>query len=118
MKIFVSIEDVAQYLGDGGSYNPDVEYQTTGEVVDELVRLGSTDKVYAFHDDHLGLRDNLSREFLRSPLSDADHPRFESERENVLEQANRIISLWERELSDYDLEDIRDDQIYRGQDPD
>ncbi len=118
MKKFESIDEVAQALGDGGPFNPDVEYGTIEEVVDALVELGNTDKVYAYHDDHLGLKERLSKEFLKTPLTDSDNPKFEAEIQAVLEQANQIIQLSVRELSEDDLDDIREDKISRGEDPD
>lgn len=118
MEKFESIEDVAQSLGDGGPFNPDVNFETIEEVVDALVDRGNTDKVFVRHDDHLGLKDRLSEGFLKSPLSDIDKPEFESDIEAVLEQANIIIPLSERELSEDDIEEIKEDKISRGEDPD
>jgi len=118
MKKFESIEDVAQVLGDGGHFNPDNEYKTIEELVDALVDLGNTDQVYVRHDDHMGLKRELSDEFLQSSLSDIDKPEFESDIESVLEQANIIIPLSTRELSEDDIEEIREDKILRGEDLD
>lgn len=118
MKKFESIEDVAKALGDGGLFNPDVNYETIEEVVDALVDLGNTDKVYVRHDDHLGLKSELSEAFLKAPLNDIDKPEFESDIEAVLEQANIVIPLSERELSEDDSEEIREDKISRGEHPD
>lgn len=117
MKKFDDLEHVAQVLGDGGPFNPDTEYETVGELVDDLIDLGNTDEVYVRHDDHLGLKDELSPEFLNSPLSDVDD-KFEDQVEAVLEQANIIIPLSERELSEDDLEEIEEDKKYRGVDDD
>uniref|UniRef100_UPI004047DA3C hypothetical protein n=1 Tax=Rheinheimera sp. TaxID=1869214 RepID=UPI004047DA3C len=118
MKKFESLEDVAQVLGDGGMFNPDTEYETVGEVVDALVDLGNTDQVFVRHDDHLGLKDELPDDFINSPLDEINKPEFESAIEAVLDQANIIIPLSNRELSEDDLEEIREDKLYRGDDPD
>lgn len=40
--------------------------------------------------------------------------KFESEIEAVLEQANIIIPLFQRELSEEDIEEIKEDKISRG----
>jgi hypothetical protein len=116
MKTFQSIEEVAQVLGDGGPLNPDTEYETVEELVDALVDLGNTDKVFVRHDDHLGLKSSLSKEFLESPIpiSENDESVFESDIEAVLEQANIIIPLFSRDLSDDDIEEIKEDQLSRG----
>ncbi len=118
MKRFETIGDIAQVLGDGGSFNSDVDFKTYGEVVDALIDLGNTEKVYARHDDHLGLKDRLSDTFLDSPINDTNSQQHESEIEDVLEQARIIIPLSERELSDDDIEEIEEDRAYRGEDSD
>ncbi|MBN3196627.1 hypothetical protein [Pectobacterium versatile] len=115
MKKFKSLDDVAQILGDGGACNPDIEFKTVGELVDALVDLGNTDKIFVRHDDHLGLKDKLSDDFLNSSLSVIDNTKFESAIEAVLDQANTIIPLFKRELSEDDLEEIKEDKMYRGE---
>ena len=105
-------------MGDGGPFNPDIEYETVEDLVDALVDLGNTDKVFARHDDHLGLKGDLPADFLNTPLSEADKPKFESAIEAVIEQADIIIPLSERQLSEDDLEEIREDKLYRGEDVD
>lgn len=117
-KEFEDLQGVAENIGDGGSFNPDTKYKTTGELVDALVDLGGTDKVHAFHDDYLGLKDRLSDDFLNLPLDTLDPNKFESEIEDVLEEANIIIPLANKELTDDDVEQIKDDMIYSGKDPD
>ncbi|WP_444679154.1 hypothetical protein [Halomonas sp. E19] len=118
MKKFEELEVVAQTLGDGGPFSPNTEYETVEELVDALVELGNTDKVFARHDDHLGLKSELPDDFLRSPLNDIDKPRFESAIEAVIDQANIIIPLSERQLTEEDLEEIQEDKLYRGEDID
>jgi len=118
MKKFESIEDVAQALEDGGPFSPDTHFETIRQVVDALVELGNTDKVFVRHDDHLGLKSVLSEKFLESPLSGIENSEFEKDIEAVLNQANIIIPLSERELSEDDIEEIREDKISRGEDID
>ncbi|MHB0991708.1 MAG: hypothetical protein ACYC0M_10575 [Burkholderiales bacterium] len=118
MSKLENIEEVAQELGDGSPFNPDADFETVGDVVKALVDLGNTDKVFARHDDHQGLESDLSEAFLKSPLSDIEKSEFESDIKAVLEQANIIIPLSKRELSKNDIEEIREDKISRGQDPD
>lgn len=114
MKEFSNLEEIAIKLGDCGPYNPDIEFDTVEELVNALVDLGNTDQVYVRHDDHLGLKLNLSDELLSSHITDANKKKFESEVEAILEQANIIIPLSERDLSDEDYEEIQDDRLYRG----
>jgi hypothetical protein len=118
MKRFESIEEVAEALGNGGPFNPDVNYEKVEELVDALINLGNTDKVFFRHDDHLGLKCELSLDFLNSQLAEIEKPEFESDIEAVLEQADRIISLSLRELSEDDIDEIREDKASRGEDPD
>lgn len=79
MRKFQTIEDVAQTLGDRGPHNPDVDFETYGELVDALINLGNTDKVFVHHDDHLGLKDDLSEDFLNSEIDDDNSQQYESE---------------------------------------
>ena len=118
MKKFESVEDVAQALGDGGPFGPDTHFKTGEQVVDALVELGNTDKVFVRHDDHLGLKSALSQKFLASPISAIDNPEFKQDIEAFLDQANTIIPLSERELSEDDIEEIREDKTSRGEDVD
>ena len=112
------VNDAAEAIGDGGPFNPDAEYETVEELVDALIDLGNTDKVFVQHDDHLGLKDGLSSEFLNSSLDDAENEEFESQLEEVLDQANIIIPLSERTLTEDDVEEIEEDKMYRGEDID
>jgi hypothetical protein len=95
------------------SDNP-FQFRTVGVVVDFLVDLGNTDKVYVRHDDHLGLKIDLSSTFLRTPIAEADSPKFEEEVDLVLKQANIIIPLSERTLNEDDLEEIAEDRAQLG----
>lgn len=104
-----SIGELASKLSD----NPSA-YRTVGDLVDSLVDLGNTDKVYVRHDDHLGLKTNLNEIFLHTPIAEADSPEFEEEVKIVLEQANTIIPLSERALDEYDLEEIAEDRARLG----
>lgn len=115
MKKLESLKAVALALGDGGPFGPDTYFETVEQVVDALVELGNADQVYVYHDEHLGLKDNLSEKFLASRLSNIVYDDFEQDIETVLGQANKIIPLSERELSEDDLEDIRYDKISRGE---
>lgn len=105
------IEDVIEALGVGG-------LETCGDIVDALVELGNTDKVYYYHDAHLGLKIDLPDEFLSAPVDGLDEKKFEHEIEEVLDNARKIIFLSKRELSEDDIDDIKEDISYRGGDPD
>ena len=90
------------------------DFRTVSDVVNALVDLGNTDKVYVCHDEHLGLRMDLSSNFLNAPIDEADSPQFEEEVNRVLEQANIIFPLWERTLNEEDLDEIAEDRERRG----
>ncbi|MFP1983361.1 hypothetical protein ACLEE6_03105 [Lonsdalea quercina] len=113
-----NLEQVAEIIGNGGPFSPNSTFKNVEQLIDALVDLGNTDKVFVRHDGHLGLKDSLPNEFLRTPLANVDEEKFESEIKEVLEQANKIISLSKRDLSDDDLEEIREDKQSRGEDID
>jgi len=117
MRKIEDIETVAQILGEGGPFRADKEYINIEEVVDDLISLGNTDKVFANHDDHLGLKSELSNSFLQAPLEDAEKSEFQDELESVLDQADIIIPLSQKELSEDDIDEIREDKMSRGEDP-
>lgn len=116
MSKIETLEQVAEKLGDGGPHNPDTVFTTVEEVVDALVDTGNIPKVFAFHDEHLGLKSSLPEELLKTPIDEVDEDKFEEEIKNILDNANRIIPLSERELSEEDEEDIREDMQSRGED--
>lgn len=113
-----NLEQVAEILGEGGPFAPDQAFDNVEQLVDAVVELGNTDKVYAFHDDHLGLKSGLPSAFLASPIAELDEGEFEAEIEEVLDQANRIIKLASRELSEDDEQEILEDKQSRGVDID
>lgn len=115
MKDIENIKELAEKLGDRGSMNPDKKYENVGEVFDDLIDLGNTDKVYAFHDDHNGL--HISDSLRNTALEDINESN-ESEIEEIIEQANIIIPLSEKTLTEDDVDDIKEDMITRGEDPD
>ncbi|MEB2600051.1 hypothetical protein SB384_10440 [Burkholderia cenocepacia] len=118
MQKYENLEQVAEFLGDGGSFSPDQKFDTVEELVDALVDLGNSDKVFVRHDDHLGLKGGLPKSFLKTALEDIDTEEFEPEINEILDQANIIIPLSERQLSEDDIEEIREDKQSRGQDID
>ncbi|VGC08014.1 Uncharacterised protein [Klebsiella pneumoniae] len=87
---------------------------TVGELVDAVVDLGNTSKVFTFHDEHLSLKSDLPDDFLNKKISDLEGDSFAPEVEEVLEQANTIIKLHSRELSEEDEEEIREEEEYWG----
>lgn len=116
MSKFENLEQLAEFLGDGGPFNPDESFENVGQVVDSLVNLGNTEEVFARHDDHLGLKMKLSAELLASPLDGIDEGKFQSEIEEILDQANIIGPLWDREQTEEDLAEIEEDKQSRGVD--
>lgn len=114
MAMCTSLDQVADIIGNGGPHNPDTTFDTVEALVDAVVRLGNQPDVFAFHDDHLGLKEGLSKDFLQTPLDEVDEDLFGAEIEAVLEQANTIIPLAERELTEDDEDDIEEDVRSRG----
>ncbi|MFP1960860.1 hypothetical protein [Lonsdalea quercina] len=118
MVKYKTLQEIADYLGDGGPFNPDDKYGNVGELVDAIVLLGNTDKVYVAHDDHMILKDGLSPELINLPLDEVNQEDFSDEIEEIVWQANKIIALSKRELKEEDEEDIKEDKLYRGDDED
>lgn len=114
MTMCTSLDQVAEIMGDGGPHNQDTTFDTVEELVDAVVKLGNSREVIAVHDDHLGLKEGLSKDFLKTPLDEVDEDLFGDEIEAVLEQANTIIPLAERELTEDDEDDIEEDLRSRG----
>lgn len=112
---FENLDEVAEELGDGGPHNPDIEFDTVEDLVDELIDCGYTDRVYNQHDDFIGLKEKLSDEFLQTPLDDLnniDEDAFEEEIKLVLNEAEAIIPLYKgnSDEDEYDDEDENDDE--------
>lgn len=109
-----SLQQVAKVLEDEGASG----LYTVEDLVDALVNIGLNDKVAAFHDDILGLKSHLSEEFLKTPLDSVDEEKFEPQIALVLDEANTILYLWKRELSDEDWEERREYRRRMGLDDD
>jgi len=93
------------------------EYNTYRDVVDELVSMGNSDHVYAFHDDHLSLESELGEDFLDQEIgneNDEDNEKIDF----ILDEANTIIPLSNMELTEERVECIKEDMMIRGEDPD
>jgi len=94
--------------------------ETIEDLVDGLVFIGRDDKVRAFHDDFLGLKDNLSKELLRTQIDELDEDTYENmyekheeEIKDILFNAETIIFHFQKELTEEDEEDIREDRYRR-----
>ena len=90
------------------------EYNTYRDVVDELVSIGNSDHVYAFHDDHLSLESELGEDFLNQEIGNEDDEKIDF----ILDEANTIIPLSNMELTEERVEHIKEDMMIRGEDPD
>lgn len=118
MSKFKTLEQVVEKIEDYDPFSSDSSLDTVEQLVDILIDIGNTDKVFVRHDDHLDLKDKLSKEFIRTELANVDKEKFDLEIKEVLEQANIIIPLSERVLSDSDLEEIQEDKQSRGEEID
>ncbi|MCW1833554.1 hypothetical protein [Pantoea ananatis] len=115
MNKYKNLQEVADYLGNGGPFNPNEHYRNVGEMIDAMVFLGNTEQVYVHHDDHVVLKDGLSQNLIDSPIDDIDEEKYANEIEEILWQANKIIALSERELTEDDEEEIKEDKLTRGE---
>ena len=107
MKEFKDLNEIVNDFEDD-----DKDYKTVEDVVDELVERCSLDNVYPFHDDTLGLKENLSEEFLNTNLDDIDTDKFSEEIENIKEEAKIIQHYLNREVTEEIQEEI-DEELER-----
>ena len=116
MKNNENLEDIAQELEENDLVSSD-DLDTVENLVDRLVELGNLDQVFVTHDDHLGLKDNLPSDLLELslPLSNTNAENFEDEIKEIVDQANIIIPLVNRDMTDDLTDDIRDDKLSRGE---
>ena len=92
----------------------DGQYCYVHQLVEQLVSMGLTPKVYAMHDDFLGMPGDLSEAFKYSLVEYADSPIFEEDAACLLGEANIIIPLFSRQLTGYDYEMIAEDRRQIG----
>jgi|TARA_B100000929_G_C15453411_1_gene401962 hypothetical protein len=94
MEQYKSMVDVINAMVDlfpfGDPMHEVYYYQTNGNVVEGLLKLASKPRVANRHDDHKGLYDLLSDEFLKS-ASDSSGDQFEEQRNIVLREAEVIL---------------------------
>jgi hypothetical protein len=96
MSELKTLDEVAEILDQGDRFTPKRTLNTVEDLVNLLIDLGTMDKVFAKHDDHLGLKESLSNDFLNASLNEMNESDFEKDIELVLEQANIIIPLSNR----------------------
>ena len=65
---FETIYDVINELNKVRYFPKD--YETFGEVVEEIISMGNTDKVYAFYDEHLGLEIDIGDDLMPMFIKD------------------------------------------------
>ena len=109
---FDNLSDVGEKL--------DLESPTVENIVDVLVDIGHDDRVYTFHDDFLGLKNGLPQELLLKKVDELEENNFaekySDEINEILDNANIIFYHLERELSEDDLEEIREERERLGLD--
>ena len=102
MRDLHDLQDVSDALGNNGDWAPPTIYKTVGDLVDDLVDTGNT--VYERHDDHLGLKDELPEDLLKTPLDDVDECKFKDAVDKIVEQAQIIIPMVEeRQIVDPEI---------------
>lgn len=112
MKKLETIHDVINDFNKDNDFPK--EYNTMQDVVNELLERGSTDQVHAFHDDYLGLEDNLNKDLLNSKIDNLDLDKYEDQIEQIVDEANTITYYYNRPLTDNIIEDIEEDKQIRG----
>lgn len=97
MNQLTSLYDVDAMLKDRGPFDADFQHNKVGDLLDTMLHVAEAPEVFDRHDDHLGLKDDMSPEFLEMTLDEAEelsesHPLAE-QRQQLLEQAQIIIPL-------------------------
>lgn len=108
-----TILDVAFALEESGFQLPAAESFKVGHVVEMLKVVASSDEVVILNDDDPEL-DDLSTTFLEAPVDAAGSRRFSKERDRVVELAKTVVPLFNRVLSEDDIDEIQEDRSYRG----
>jgi len=113
------LEEIAKYFLGNEEFEDNIEEATINEIVEGIREIGSDERVVAFYDDHFSLVYNLPSELMESTISEAaNDDNFEDEIDEIIDQANKVKYYLEKELTEDDIEDIKDDMIERGLDPD
>jgi len=113
------LEEIAKYFLGNEEFEDNIEEATINEIIEGIREIGSDDRVVAFHDDHFSLVHNLPSELMESTISEAaNDDNFEDEIDEIIDQANKVKYYLEKELTEDDIEDIKDDMRERGVDPD
>ncbi|MFY4796821.1 hypothetical protein ACOTVS_09880 [Aliarcobacter butzleri] len=114
---FEDLNDVNNYINKDKEDELEIIAEPTiGEIINAYQNIGFQDHVYAFNDSAHSL-DNISDELKNKKLSEVTED-DEDEVNNIIEICESIAQDNERELTDDDLEEIRDDKMYRGENPD
>jgi hypothetical protein len=108
-----TILDVAFALEESGFQLPAAESFKVGHVVEMLKVVASSDQVVVLHDDDPELNE-LSTAFLEAQVDDAGNGRFFKERARVVQLAKTVLPLFNRVLSEEDIDEIEEDRSYLG----
>ncbi len=114
MDKFQNIQEVREYLEDG------MPLETVEELVDKLVSLGYEDKVHAFHDDFIDMKDEIPDSLLNQELDSLEEYSYnededvEESKARILSEANTIIPLFEREVTEEIQEEIDENNRLMG----
>ena len=106
---FNTVADLCNYLSDY-----DGEYRFVLQLVEKIIQMGLTPKVYSVHDDFLGMRTGLSNEFMNSSIEFADCPSFSEDAAYLLSEASIVIRLFNRTMTPYDFDVIDEDRRQIG----
>lgn len=112
---FKDLNDMNNYLNKDKE-DEILEEPTVGEMAEAFKHIGLQDHVYAFNDD-ANFIDEISDELKKKKISEVTEDDVD-EINNLLEIAEGIAKYNDRELTEDDLEEIREDKMYRGEDPD
>ncbi|XPV70549.1 MAG: hypothetical protein ACNI25_08180 [Halarcobacter sp.] len=108
MKKLKNIHDVINDL------NQDEDSPKEYNTVQEIVKRGNSEHVYAFHDDHLGLESDLCSDFLNFKIEDLNTEKYEEKIDMIVDQANTISNYYNREITEDIQDEIDEDKMIRG----
>ena len=91
-KNFTDVIEKLVEIGEIDAYNA---VNSVDDVANVLIAMGNQEHVYAFHDEHLGMKGDMTSTLLETKVVDVTDDHYE----NLVDQANTIIGLSTRTIS-------------------
>lgn len=117
MEKIKNLSDLAQELDDRGVIAFD-DQTTIGDIARALYEIGLDRRVLAFQDENLGLETDLEEELKNVKLNEDIDDKYCDDVDHMIDVAKSSFKILDKDLTEDEKEDIREDMISRGEDPD